>query len=533
MNILVVCDIPNWAIGKLADIYIKGNPQFNFKSLYVHPRDAMLQEKIDEFRNALPWADIVIMEYWNTARQLAESVPEMKVKKCILMHHNQKDLLSANWSFYQAILSHTKKADGILRNAGYTNTAIIPYGIDFKEFPYLEKYPANEEKLIGYAGRIVPWKNIKEVSRCAFELGKPLLFMGKMDKLDYWNSIPQEHRDNVDMSFMNSSDEERYSFYHQLSVFVNFCSDGREEGTLPLLEAMACGIPVVTTASGTAADIIEDGKNGLVVPFDDYEALKTAVNSVLEDKEFAEELRKNAWDTIRNMTPIRMARNYSSVIHQVYSSEPLVSIIVPVHEANQDLEKLMVRCNELTHEHKELIICDDSGGEDVKSMVELARKLLAIPIKHIKTSKNSPDDKSYNLAQARNLGVIEAEGEYLLFCDSRLLPEVNCIEEFMREVLPKSWIFGDKGAMKANFVENFSFIRREDLIALGMFNERINKYGGMSQELRERMMRQEYKTGFLPSAKAVAMRKSGMSPKKRYDIVEMKDLLWKIGLFKH
>jgi glycosyltransferase involved in cell wall biosynthesis len=50
------------------------------------------------------------------------------------------------------------------------------------------------------------------------------------------------------------------------------CSD--HEG-LPnvLLEAMAARLPVITTAAGDAADVVQDGITGYVVPFDDIEGM--------------------------------------------------------------------------------------------------------------------------------------------------------------------------------------------------------------------------------------------------------------------
>ena len=53
---------------------------------------------------------------------------------------------------------------------------------------------------------------------------------------------------------------------------------------LAMVEAMACGVPVVTTATEGAREIVEDGADGLLVPVGDVNALASAVVSLLKDK---------------------------------------------------------------------------------------------------------------------------------------------------------------------------------------------------------------------------------------------------------
>ncbi len=52
---------------------------------------------------------------------------------------------------------------------------------------------------------------------------------------------------------------------------------------LPLLEAMACGAPIVSSDIPVVREIVQDGVNGLLVPLGDSKALAAAVLRLLED----------------------------------------------------------------------------------------------------------------------------------------------------------------------------------------------------------------------------------------------------------
>ena len=151
MKILQIVDVPNWAIGHLAKITVDYNPQFHFKTLYVHPKE-VTDDRIAEVRENLDWADIVDLQYWNTARQLLEALPELREKKLVLTHHNQKDLLAYDWKDIDHHVVHTNYSASVLTEAGYKNVSIVPYGFDLDYFRYNEKEP--EELTVGYCASI-------------------------------------------------------------------------------------------------------------------------------------------------------------------------------------------------------------------------------------------------------------------------------------------------------------------------------------------------------------------------------------------
>ncbi len=70
-------------------------------------------------------------------------------------------------------------------------------------------------------------------------------------------------------------------YYSQASVFV---LPSVEEGlALVLAQAMACGVPVITTPNSGAEDIITDGVEGFIVPARDPEAIEDRLNRLIQD----------------------------------------------------------------------------------------------------------------------------------------------------------------------------------------------------------------------------------------------------------
>jgi glycosyltransferase involved in cell wall biosynthesis len=61
-----------------------------------------------------------------------------------------------------------------------------------------------------------------------------------------------------------------------------------------LIEAMAAGLPVVASRVGGIPSLIEDGKNGLLVPAGDSSALASALRRILDDPTWSNELGAHA-----------------------------------------------------------------------------------------------------------------------------------------------------------------------------------------------------------------------------------------------
>ena len=87
---------------------------------------------------------------------------------------------------------------------------------------------------------------------------------------------------------------------------------------LVINEAMACGLPVVTTDRCVAGiEIIKNGVNGFLVPVDDHEALAEAINKIIDNEQLQDSMAVEGLNNIRDYTYENSAQDVISVVHYV------------------------------------------------------------------------------------------------------------------------------------------------------------------------------------------------------------------------
>lgn len=506
MNILITPDVPEWAIGKLTRSIVKYNPRFNFFNIPVHPRGVF--EGLTNIKQLLKDGvkfDLWHAQYWNSAYQLMELCPELKYIPKVLTHHNHYALNERpNWNEFDTLVIATEWGRKELEKK-HRNVAKIPYGIDLNLYSYLEDY-SPIAPAVGYIGRVVPHKNLMEMCRICKKLGYKVIGTGYIDKPDYWQMVEPYIRDDV-LKFNGGygrahmmTENFEVEFYRQMTCFVMYSTDEKETGTVPLLEAMARGVPVLATAQGMARDIIQDGENGIIFEADNFEE---KLKLVMEDEKLREKLRQNGWKTIKNFSEENMARDYAKMYYRaLYGEQRLVSVIVPTFNRVAALIDVINSINKSEYPAKEIIVCDDGSTDGTDEAVKKLKAGLRTPIFYLKTGTKL----EYGLAKARNCGAVEALGEILLFLDDRFVLRPDTLGEISKLGPGKIWNFGVKvvhgeASTKKTFIENFSWISKKNFIEGGMFCERLTQYGGLSEETRRRFGAQGFMFNYIPEAK--------------------------------
>jgi len=95
---------------------------------------------------------------------------------------------------------------------------------------------------------------------------------------------------------------------------------------LSLLEAFACGLPIVTTDAGGISFMVTDGKTGMVVPRGDYQQMADRALRLLNDSALTktiveqgrQECRKYAWESVRD----QWLNTYEKLGNKVAIAEP-------------------------------------------------------------------------------------------------------------------------------------------------------------------------------------------------------------------
>lgn len=218
------------------------------------------------------------------------------------------------------------RADAIITPSEYLKSIISNWGIDESKIKVIyngfnSKLPKSVKttlrkrhgfygKVLISVGRLVPWKGFDSLIK-AMRLIKneipdaTLIIAGEGKELEKLKKIRDEEGLTDSVIFTGKLEQE--ILFEKVAAADIFILNTNYEGfSHQLLETMALGTPIVTTAVGGNKELISHGNNGLLVSYGDSEAIAESVFSIIRKPTLGFSLSRKAKETVKYFSDERM-----------------------------------------------------------------------------------------------------------------------------------------------------------------------------------------------------------------------------------
>ena len=180
------------------------------------------------------------------------------------------------------------------------NVIFIPPGIDANKFKKIDSEIRNkyriksEKKLALFVGRFVPFKNIPFLINGMAEIIKQddrvkLMLVGEGPLYSQIKNIVSDLKIENNVIFTGRvSNDVLPEYYSAADIFV--ITSNYDNFPNAVIEAMACGLPVVGTAVGGIPTLVEEGINGFCIENNNVEQFRDAVLKLINDESLCREI---------------------------------------------------------------------------------------------------------------------------------------------------------------------------------------------------------------------------------------------------
>ena len=140
--------------------------------------------------------------------------------------------------------------------------------------------------LLLWVGRLQPWKGVDVALHALQEIPRAhLMIVGDGETRADLERLAQELGLAERVRFLGALPRERLPSIYAAADLLLATSFASETFGIGLVEAQACGLPVVASRFGGFPEVIDEGRTGLLVPPRDPAALAAAVRSLIDDPE--------------------------------------------------------------------------------------------------------------------------------------------------------------------------------------------------------------------------------------------------------
>jgi glycosyltransferase involved in cell wall biosynthesis len=172
---------------------------------------------------------------------------------------------------------------------------------------------------LAFLGRISPEKAPDAAIRIAARAGMKLKIAAKVDRVDreYFADRIEPLLDQPHVEFVGEIDDGKKADFLGNAAGVLFPIAWREPFGLVMIEAMACGTPVVAFRNGSVPEVIEDGVTGFIVDNEDEAAAAVARLRSLDRARIRHTFEER-------FTARRMAEEYLALYHRLGAGSNLL-----------------------------------------------------------------------------------------------------------------------------------------------------------------------------------------------------------------
>ncbi len=247
-------------------------------------------------------------------------------KKEIQAYKRAQEIICVSNYSYELISKHTNKSKlTIIRNL--VDTQLFYRFDSFTRQNIRKKHLITEEELILiYSGRLIQSKGVKFVLQAMKNLVSQvkikLFIAGDGPEKGELIRYTENNKLKPYVEFLgNIEQKELVEYYNTSDVFVipSISNLGNIEGTpMSLLEAMSCGLAIISTSSGGLGQLLSNYENAILVEEKNSESIVNAILTLSKDKGLLKKLSENAYNEIKDKYSIN---SVIKRLHNLYSRE--------------------------------------------------------------------------------------------------------------------------------------------------------------------------------------------------------------------